>query len=55
MNVEIKPIKTAAELALADTFAAVKAKLPGKGAVAALREGAFRSFDARGLPHRRVE
>ena len=55
MNVEVKPLKTAAELALAKTFATVKEKLPGRGPVAALREGAFRSFDARGLPHRRVE
>jgi Fe-S cluster assembly protein SufD len=55
MNVEVKPMKTAAELALANTFAAVKGKLPGKGPVAALREGAFRNFDARGLPHRRIE
>ena len=30
-------------------------ELPGKGAVAALREDAFRAFEARGLPHRRVE
>jgi Fe-S cluster assembly protein SufD len=55
MNVEIKPMKTAAELALASTFAAVKDKLPGRGAVATLRDSAFRSFDARGLPHRRIE
>ena len=55
MNVEVKPMKTAAELALANTFSAVKSKLPGSGAVAALRDSAFRSFDARGLPHRRVE
>src|SRR4051794_33318807 len=55
MNVEVKPMKTAAELALANTFAAVKDKLPGRGAVAALRDSAFRSFDARGLPHRRIE
>jgi Fe-S cluster assembly protein SufD len=55
MNVEVKPLKTAAELALANTFAGVKDKLPGRGPVAALRERAFRSFDARGLPHRRVE
>ena len=29
--------------------------LPGKGAVAKLREAAFERFDAAGLPHRRVE
>ena len=55
MNVEVKPIKTAAELALAKTFAAVKDKLPGDGPVAALRDSAFRSFEALGLPHRRIE
>jgi Fe-S cluster assembly protein SufD len=55
MNIEVKPLKTAAELALASTFAAVKGKLPGNGPVAALRDSAFRDFDARGLPHRRVE
>ena len=55
MNVDVKPTKTAAEQTLADTFAAVKQKLPGKGSVVALRESAFRSFDIRGLPHRRIE
>jgi len=55
MNVEVKPMKTAAELALANTFAAVRDRLPGGGPVAALRESAFRSFDAHGLPHRRIE
>jgi Fe-S cluster assembly protein SufD len=55
MNIEVKPTKTAAELALASTFAAVKGKLPGKGPLAALRDSAFRNFDALGLPHRRVE
>lgn len=48
-------MKTAAELALASTFATVRDKLPGAGPVAALRDSAFRNFDARGLPHRRVE
>lgn len=55
MNIEVKPTKTAAELALANTFAAVKGKLPGKGPLAALRDDAFRNFDANGLPHRRIE
>jgi Fe-S cluster assembly protein SufD len=55
MNAEIKPMKTAAELGLAAAFAASKGKLPGDGPVAVLREDAFRRFDARGLPHRRVE
>jgi Fe-S cluster assembly protein SufD len=55
MNAEIRPIKTAAETALATSFAAVKRALPGAAAVAALREDAFRRFDTEGLPHRRIE
>ena len=55
MNAEIRPIKTAAETALAASFAAAKRALPGAAAVTALREDAFRRFDAAGLPHRRVE
>ncbi len=55
MNAEVRKIKTAAELALAETYAAAKPKLPGAGPVVALREEAFRRFDAQGLPHRRVE
>ena len=48
-------MKTAAELALAEAYAAAKATLPGDRKVAALREAAFGHFDALGLPHRRVE
>ena len=55
MNVEVRPIKTAAETALATNFAMVKRALPGAAAVAALRENAFRRFETEGLPHRRVE
>src|SRR5687767_5073147 len=55
MNAEIRQIKTAAEQGLADAFAGVKGKLPGTGAVAQMREVAFKQFEARGLPHRRVE
>src|SRR5262245_35123435 len=55
MNAEVHPIKTAAETALAQSFATVKRALPGAGAVGALREDAFRRFEAEGLPHRRVE
>jgi Fe-S cluster assembly protein SufD len=53
--VDVQIMKTAAELRLAEAFAAAKASLPGDPAVAARREDAFRQFDARGLPHRRVE
>src|SRR5215475_11734772 len=55
MNAEVRPIKTAAETALAQNFAAVKRALPGAGTVGALREDAFRRFETEGLPHRRVE
>lgn len=55
MNAEIRQIKTAAEQGLADAFSRVRASLPGAGAVTALREKAFSDFEARGLPHRRVE
>jgi Fe-S cluster assembly protein SufD len=55
MNAEIHPIKTAAETALAANFALAKRALPGAAAVAALREDAFKRFEADGLPHRRVE
>jgi Fe-S cluster assembly protein SufD len=55
MNAEVRPIKTAAETALAANFAAARRALPGAAAVAALREDAFRRFENDGLPHRRVE
>ena len=54
MTAEIKPIKTAAELGLAEAFAALRPRLAGS-AVAARREAAFRRFEAVGLPHRRIE
>ena len=55
MNAEVRAMKTPAEQALSAAFAAVRASLPGKGAVADLRENAFRRFDVSGLPHRRIE
>jgi Fe-S cluster assembly protein SufD len=55
MNAEIRAIKTQAEQALAEAFAAAKPGLPGDGKVVALREAAFGRFDALGLPHRRIE
>jgi Fe-S cluster assembly protein SufD len=55
MRAEIKPMKTAAETALVAAFAAVRSKLPGDRRIAERRAEAFQSFDARGLPHRRVE
>jgi Fe-S cluster assembly protein SufD len=55
MNADVLPMKTGAELALAEAFSAAKAKLPGDSKVAALREAAFRDFDAAGLPTWRAE
>jgi len=55
MSADVRPIKTRAELALADTFAAAKPTLPGGDGVAAWRDAAFARFAAAGLPHRRVE
>jgi Fe-S cluster assembly protein SufD len=55
MNAEVRAIKTSAEQALQASYEAARATLPGKGAVARLREDAFKRFDAVGLPHRRVE
>jgi Fe-S cluster assembly protein SufD len=52
---ELRPIKTAAETALAEAFASAKARLPGGREVAARREAAFRRFEADGLPSRRTE
>ncbi|MDI3471349.1 MAG: Iron-sulfur cluster assembly protein SufD [Pseudolabrys sp.] len=55
MTAEVRTIKTAAEQALAETYAKAKGTLPGAGTIATLRDAAFRQFDAQGLPHRRVE
>jgi Fe-S cluster assembly protein SufD len=52
MNAEVRSLKTPAEQALAEAFAAAKPKLPG---LAALRADAFAQFEKQGLPHRRVE
>jgi Fe-S cluster assembly protein SufD len=55
MNVEVRAMKTPAEQALSAAYEGARATLPGKGAIATLREGAFKQFETRGLPHRRVE
>jgi Fe-S cluster assembly protein SufD len=55
MNAEVRPIRTAAETAIATSFAAAKRALPGPATVGVLREDAFRRFETEGLPHRRVE
>jgi Fe-S cluster assembly protein SufD len=51
----VTPLKTAAEQVLSAQFAAAKAELPGGPAVRKLREDAFAGFEAKGLPHRRLE
>lgn len=55
MKADVIPASTAAEIALAKSFEASKAKLPGTADIAQWREDSFRSFSASGLPHRRVE
>jgi len=55
MTAEVLPMKSGAELTLAEAFATAKAKLPGGAPVAALREAAFKRFAATGLPTWRAE
>jgi Fe-S cluster assembly protein SufD len=55
MKADVHPLKTGAEQAFAAIFANAKAKLPGDRAIVALRETAFREFDALGLPGWRLE
>ncbi len=55
MKAELRTVKTDAELALAESYASAKPKLPGDGKVVALRDAAFKRFEAQGLPHRRIE
>jgi Fe-S cluster assembly protein SufD len=55
MNVDVRSMRTAAELRFGEIFAAEKAKLPGGAAIAERRAAAFRRFEQQGLPHRRVE
>jgi Fe-S cluster assembly protein SufD len=52
---DVRPIKTSAEVALANIFAAAKPALKGAGEIAAARDAAFESFSETGLPHRRIE
>jgi Fe-S cluster assembly protein SufD len=47
--------RTPAETALIDAFAAAQTRLPGGRAAQALRQSAFETFEAAGLPSRRVE
>lgn len=51
----VTTLKTPAEQTLIQQFAGAKAELPGGPAVRKLREDAFAGFEAKGLPHRRLE
>ena len=52
---DVKVMKTAAETALAQTYARAHAALPGGAAIARQRAAAFDLFAKEGLPHRRIE
>lgn len=52
---DVTPMRTPAESALIAAFPAARKNLPGNSAVIAMREAAFNRFEAKGLPHRRVE
>lgn len=52
---DVTVMRTPAENALIAAFPAARENLPGNAAVSAMREAAFSRFEARGLPHRRVE
>ncbi|MBN9434196.1 MAG: Fe-S cluster assembly protein SufD [Bosea sp.] len=55
MNAELRSLRTEAETALAESFAAARNSLPGSATVKAARERAFAAFEGKGLPHRRTE
>ncbi|MEP9354371.1 Fe-S cluster assembly protein SufD [Xanthobacter sp. KR7-65] len=55
MAATVRPMKTGAELALAEIFSAARPALPGGPDIAAQRAAAFDTFADAGLPHRRVE
>jgi Fe-S cluster assembly protein SufD len=55
MTAHITKIRTAAETALAEQFAAAKAALPGDAGTRALRERAASFIAEQGLPHGRIE
>ena len=55
MPARIVSTRTDAEVALADAYGSAKAKLPGTEAIRSLRDDAFGTFAAAGLPHRRIE
>jgi Fe-S cluster assembly protein SufD len=55
MNAAIRPVRTKAELGLADVYTTSRQSLPGGADIAAMRAAAFNRFVLAGLPHSRVE
>ena len=55
MPARIVSTRTDAEVALADAYGSAKGKLPGADVIRILRDEAFGTFAAAGLPHRRIE
>ena len=55
MSAAIRPVRTQAELGLADVYATARHGLPGGADVAAVRAAAFNHFVLAGLPNARVE
>lgn len=55
MNMQTKPPLTAAEQKLFDSFDAIRDGLPGRGAVASMRERLLSDLRTSGLPTRRIE
>lgn len=53
MNVALAKVETGR--ALGEAFAVARARLPGAGKVAAMRQQAFDTYEQAGLPHRRIE
>jgi len=55
MNAGIHPIRTQAELGLADVYTTSRRGLPGGNDISAVRAAAFNHFVLAGLPHPRIE
>lgn len=55
MNAQLKRIRTEAETAVLERFAAVEDTLPGKAGTHAARRNSIALFEREGLPHRRME
>lgn len=55
MNADLKRIRTEAETAVLERFAAVEDTLPGKAGTHAARRNSIALFEREGLPHRRME